>query len=83
MGRPVIATDHGGARETVIAGKTGFLIPPGDTTALAGALTELLHMGPLGRARLGDAGRQHVLASFTRTRMCTDTLKLYAELAQV
>ena len=83
MGRPVIATDHGGARETVIAGKTGFLIPPGDATALAGALTELLQMGPLERARLGEAGQQHVLGKFTRARMCTDTLKLYAELAQV
>ena len=30
MGRPVIATDHGGARETVIGGETGWLVPPGD-----------------------------------------------------
>lgn len=83
MGRPVIATDHGGARETVIAGETGFLIPAGDASALAEALTRLLRMGPQERARLGEAGRQHVLARFTRTRMCADTLKLYAELAQV
>ena len=83
MGRPVIATDHGGARETVIAGQTGSLIPAGDATALAEALTQLLRMGPLERARLGEAGRQHVLTRFTRTRMCADTLTLYAELAQV
>jgi glycosyltransferase involved in cell wall biosynthesis len=31
MGRPVIATDHGGARETVQAGETGWLVPPGDS----------------------------------------------------
>jgi glycosyltransferase involved in cell wall biosynthesis len=83
MGRPVIATDHGGARETVLAEETGLLIPPGDATALAEALTQLLRMGPQARARLGAAGRQHVLGRFTRTRMCADTLKLYAELAQV
>ena len=35
MGRPVIASDHGGARETVIAGETGWLVPPGDSDAIA------------------------------------------------
>lgn len=35
MGRPVIATGHGGARETVQDGVTGWLVPPGDTDALA------------------------------------------------
>jgi glycosyltransferase involved in cell wall biosynthesis len=34
MGRPVIATDHGGARETVLAGQSGLLTPPGDAAAL-------------------------------------------------
>ena len=38
MGRPVIATDHGGARESVIPGETGFLVPPGDAEALARAI---------------------------------------------
>ncbi|MEE8453691.1 MAG: glycosyltransferase family 4 protein, partial [Limibaculum sp.] len=30
MGRPVIATGHGGAQETVAHGSTGWLYPPGD-----------------------------------------------------
>ncbi|MCH8238307.1 MAG: glycosyltransferase family 4 protein, partial [Proteobacteria bacterium] len=34
LGRPVVASDHGGARETVIEGETGWLFPPGDVTAL-------------------------------------------------
>ncbi|MGD0053806.1 MAG: glycosyltransferase family 4 protein, partial [Vulcanimicrobiaceae bacterium] len=38
MGRPVIATDHGGARETVIPGSTGWLVAPGDTAALAATI---------------------------------------------
>ncbi len=38
MGRPVVATDHGGARETVLPGETGWLVPPGDRNALAAAI---------------------------------------------
>lgn len=34
-GRPVIAVDAGGARETVIDGQTGTLVPPDDVDALA------------------------------------------------
>jgi len=37
MGRMVIATDHGGAAETVMHGTTGWRVPPGDAAALARA----------------------------------------------
>jgi glycosyltransferase involved in cell wall biosynthesis len=37
-GRPVVAADAGGARETVIDGVTGVLVPPDDVDALAEAL---------------------------------------------
>jgi glycosyltransferase involved in cell wall biosynthesis len=39
-GRPVIAVDGGGARETVVPGRTGVLVPDGDPGALARALRE-------------------------------------------
>ena len=42
MGRPAIATDHGGARETIIPDVTGWLVPPRDPTALAAAIGEAL-----------------------------------------
>jgi glycosyltransferase involved in cell wall biosynthesis len=37
-GRPVIAADAGGARETVLPGETGWLVPPNDVGALAKAM---------------------------------------------
>jgi glycosyltransferase involved in cell wall biosynthesis len=37
-GRPVVAIDAGGARETVVDGETGLLVPDGDLDALADAL---------------------------------------------
>jgi glycosyltransferase involved in cell wall biosynthesis len=39
-GRPVVGVDAGGLRETVVPGRTGVLVPPGDARALARALRE-------------------------------------------
>jgi glycosyltransferase involved in cell wall biosynthesis len=80
MGRAVIATDHGGARETVLAGQSGILVPPGDATALAEALADLLGRGPEELAAMGAKGRAHVSRHYTAERMCTQTLFLYREL---
>ena len=80
MGRAVIATDHGGARETIIAGQTGLLTPPGDAAALARAIEQMAAMGAEGRARLGAAAQSHIRTNFTREKMCADTLMVYARL---
>lgn len=79
MGKPVIATDHGGARETVLADVSGMLTPPGDASALATALTHMIAIGDEGRRKMGAAGRAHILGRYTRERMCAETLVLYRE----
>jgi len=80
LGRPIIATDHGGARETVLPGETGWLVPPGDSGALASALNEVMALNPHQRAVLGTRGMAHVAANFTREIMTGKTLDVYAEL---
>jgi glycosyltransferase involved in cell wall biosynthesis len=80
MGRPVIATDHGGARETILPNESGLLTPPGDSVALAAALGQLLAAGAEGRAAMGARGRAHIADRYTVSRMCADTLALYREL---
>ncbi len=80
MGRPVIAADHGGARETVVPGETGWLVTPGDADALAGAIAAALALEDEHRARLGQRGRAHVQANFTVELMRAHTLDLYREL---
>ena len=80
MGRPVIATDHGGARETVIGGETGWLVPPGDPDALAQALRESLEMSVEQRERYAERAIAHVRAHFSNRRMCAQTLDVYREL---
>ena len=56
VGRPMIASDIGGLADLVARDETGFLVPPGDVEALAGAMHRLLADGAL-RARMGQAGR--------------------------
>ena len=80
MGRPVIATDHGGARETVMANVSGLLVPPGAQAALAGAIHKILDLGESGRAAMGERGRAHITERFSVERMCADTLALYRSL---
>lgn len=80
MGRPVIATDHGAVRETIVRAETGWLVPPGDVTALTAALDDALSLDARGRAMLATRAMAHVAANFTNEKMCAATLDVYAEL---
>lgn len=79
LGRPVIATDHGGARETVIQGETGWLVPPGDVQALANAIDRVLELDENARAILAEKAIQNVRDNFSRDAMCVKTLAVYDE----
>lgn len=80
MGRPIIATDHGGAQETIVRGQTGWLIAPNDPAALAQALNEALALEPAQRAILATRSMAHIAANFTKEQMTDKTLAVYAEL---
>lgn len=60
-GLPVVAPAVGGPVDLVEDGVTGYLVPPGDAGALTAA-TRRLAADPPGRAAMGRAGRQRVLA---------------------
>ncbi|MGD1876471.1 MAG: glycosyltransferase family 4 protein [Kiloniellaceae bacterium] len=80
MGRPVVASDHGGAREQVIDGRTGFLFPNGDAQALAAGLRKALSLAPDVRARLHDDAIHRVRHDFSKDQMCARTLAVYREI---
>ncbi len=82
MGKPIIATDHGGARETVLNRETGLLVPPNDVTALSAAIAELLAMPGMTRKEMGWRGRDHVKRYFSLERMCEATLAVYREILE-
>jgi glycosyltransferase involved in cell wall biosynthesis len=80
MGRPVVATDHGGARETIVHEFTGWLAPPRDPPALAAAIGAALSLPPNERADLARRAIAHVTARFSREAMCARTIEVYEEL---
>ncbi len=80
MGRPIIASDHGGAQETVIRGHTGWLVPPGDSDALAQSIDEALSLDPAQRTILATRSMAHVAEHFTKDIMVEKTLDVYAEI---
>jgi glycosyltransferase involved in cell wall biosynthesis len=61
--RPVVSTRLAGIPELVVDGQTGMLAPPGDSTALAHALEQLLRDPEL-RLRFGHAGRARIEEHF-------------------
>ena len=77
MGRPVIATDHGGPGETVEHGVTGWLTIPGDSGTLALALEEALSLDAEARYALGVRARDSVLNGYTVRAMQEATLDVY------
>ena len=82
MGRPIVATDHGGARETILPGETGWLVPPGDAKALADAIGMAFSLNGEQRSIMARRAMMHVAEHFTRTRMVDQTMDVYAELLQ-
>jgi glycosyltransferase involved in cell wall biosynthesis len=80
MGKPVIASNHGGARETVIDNETGILVAPGDAIALADAIERLRALPADEREIMGDNGRARATSIYSSTAMCDATLRAYSEL---
>ena len=81
MGRPVIASAHGGSLETIEDGKTGWLYPPGDAAALADRIATALAMDTSERAHMGLAGRARIRSRFTIEEMQRATLEVYEQAA--
>jgi glycosyltransferase involved in cell wall biosynthesis len=80
MGKPVITTNHGAAPEIVVPDITGWLVPPGDPQALAGALSKALSLSPEERARMVEAAIARVEQHFSVEVMCAKTLRVYREM---
>ncbi|OIJ67226.1 glycosyltransferase family 4 protein [Streptomyces mangrovisoli] len=78
-GTPLLATTGGAIPEVAGPdGETCLAVPPGDAGALAAGLGRLLG-DPALRARLGQAGRERVLARFTWARAAEGTVARYRE----
>ncbi len=74
---PLVASNTGALPEVVGRdGETGFLVPPGDAQALAGAIERALDDAAL-RQRLGQAGRARACERFSWDRAAEQTVEQY------
>jgi glycosyltransferase involved in cell wall biosynthesis len=77
--RPVVASRVGGLCELVVDGVTGYLVPPGDTEALARRIAELA--GDRERlAQMGMAAWRRAQSEFSACVMAQRTAALYDRL---
>lgn len=77
-GLAIIASNTSGCREIVEDGKTGILIPSGDTQALTSAIVRLA-MNSAMRVALGREARMKVERQFEEKDIIAQTLKVYQE----
>ena len=79
-GKAVVATRAGGLPDKVRPGETGWLVEPGDASALAASLTAALGEPDHALARLGAAGRRLVEQAFAWPVVAAQLEALYAAL---
>jgi glycosyltransferase involved in cell wall biosynthesis len=76
--RPVVAPFVGGIPEVIRKGETGLLVPPGDPSALAAGILQLLNDPNLAQ-RLASAGRKFVGEHFSLKVQASALAGLYRE----
>ncbi|MCX7766383.1 MAG: glycosyltransferase family 4 protein [Candidatus Sumerlaeia bacterium] len=81
MAKPVVATNIRGCREEIVDGKTGFLVPVGDATALAEAILRLLENPELAE-EIGKRGRDRAIELYDEQLVLQRQLEVYKKLIQ-
>jgi glycosyltransferase involved in cell wall biosynthesis len=77
MGKMLIATNHGGACETVIDGETGWLVEPGNIEQLKEALEKVLNISDKKREEVSAKAKQNIKNNFSLEGMTTKTINIY------
>ena len=75
-GRPVVATDVGGAAEAIVDGVTGYLVDPYDEIKLADRVCELIKAEQRAAA-MGASGKMRIRNNFSQISQIEKTLHLY------
>jgi glycosyltransferase involved in cell wall biosynthesis len=82
MGKPVLASNHGGVTETIVHGETGWLVEPGDPEAWAASLLRLLETSSTRLRAMGQAAADRANRLYSVDAMCEATLAAYARVLE-
>ena len=80
MGKPIIASNIGGSKETVLNKKTGFLYKHDDPRELAKCLNTVIQLNQEELKLMGNEGRKNVAKKFDVELMCNSNLREYKKL---
>ena len=80
MGKPIIASNIGGSKETIINKKTGFLYKYEDPRELAKSLNTVIQLSLDELKSMGNEGRKNIIKKFDIETMCQSNLKEYKKL---
>ena len=80
---PIIASDIGGSKETIINGKTGYLFKNKDPKALADSIIMVMQKDYNSLKSIGLEGRKNVLKRFDVDKMCQTTFTEYKKLIEL
>lgn len=80
MERIIIATNIGGSLETIIDGKTGYLVDVTNSDHMAQMIDKALNMSEYGVRQMGLLARRNIEENFSNQTMCEQTLNIYKSL---
>ena len=80
MGKPIVASNIGGSKETIINKKTGFLYKHDDPRELAKILNTVIQLSQDELKLIGNEGRKNITKKFDVETMCQSNLKEYKKL---
>ena len=80
MGKPIVASDIGGSKETILNKKSGFLYKHDDPRELAKNLNTVIQLSQEELKLIGNEGRKNVTKKFDVEVMCDSNLREYKKL---
>jgi glycosyltransferase involved in cell wall biosynthesis len=83
MEKPIIASDLGGSKETILNKKSGFLYKHDDPRELAKTLNTVIELGQDTLNFIGNEGRKNIMKKFDVEAMCNSTLREYKKLLNI
>jgi glycosyltransferase involved in cell wall biosynthesis len=84
-GKPIIASNHGGVKETIIDGvnSTGFKVKAGDHLDLAEKINLIVNSDKKNKNDLKERAINNIKDNFSLNRMCKKTLDVYKRILNV
>ena len=83
MEKPIIASNLGGSKETILDKKSGFLYKHDDPRELAKILNTVIELDQDTLNSIGNEGRKNVIKKFDVELMCDTTLREYKKLLNI